>query len=219
MSGGTDAKHWAQARHPLLRLRPAAAARRPRLHRAVPRRRRAGAHRRAGVRRAGLRPVPRPGLSGRRDDRGRRPGASPARSRPGMPSWVERFSRSSGPGGQGVNTTDSRVELSFDVRRSPSVPDHLGGSRSSSAAVSSTASSPWPRASSAASWPTGRLRASGSRSSCAEAAAAAAAHGAGRRGRPSDRRSAGSPRRSGGGRPSAAARDDSTERHADTLER
>jgi ribosome-associated protein len=31
-------------------------------------------------------------------------------------SW--RFSRSSGPGGQGVNTTDSRVELSFDVERS-----------------------------------------------------------------------------------------------------
>ncbi|GAA0829799.1 alternative ribosome rescue aminoacyl-tRNA hydrolase ArfB [Streptosporangium amethystogenes subsp. fukuiense] len=28
-------------------------------------------------------------------------------------SW--RFSRSSGPGGQGVNTTDSRVELSFDL--------------------------------------------------------------------------------------------------------
>ena len=28
-------------------------------------------------------------------------------------SW--RFSRSSGPGGQGVNTTDSRVELSLDV--------------------------------------------------------------------------------------------------------
>ena len=37
----------------------------------------------------------------------------------------ERFSRSSGPGGQGVNTTDSRVELSFDVARSPSVPDRL----------------------------------------------------------------------------------------------
>lgn len=37
----------------------------------------------------------------------------------------ERFSRSSGPGGQGVNTTDSRVELSFDVARSASVPDHL----------------------------------------------------------------------------------------------
>jgi ribosome-associated protein len=29
-----------------------------------------------------------------------------------------RFSRSSGPGGQGVNTADSRVELSFDVGRS-----------------------------------------------------------------------------------------------------
>ena len=38
---------------------------------------------------------------------------------------TERFSRSSGPGGQGVNTTDSRVELSYDVARSPSVPDHL----------------------------------------------------------------------------------------------
>jgi ribosome-associated protein len=35
---------------------------------------------------------------------------------------TERFSRSSGPGGQGVNTTDSRVELSFDVERSPSLP-------------------------------------------------------------------------------------------------
>jgi ribosome-associated protein len=31
-------------------------------------------------------------------------------------SW--RFSRSSGPGGQSVNTTDSRVELSFDVAAS-----------------------------------------------------------------------------------------------------
>jgi ribosome-associated protein len=37
----------------------------------------------------------------------------------------ERFSRSSGPGGQGVNTTDSRVELSFDVARSPSIPELL----------------------------------------------------------------------------------------------
>jgi ribosome-associated protein len=36
-----------------------------------------------------------------------------------------RFSRSSGPGGQGVNTTDSRVELSFDLGRSPSVPETL----------------------------------------------------------------------------------------------
>ncbi|MGW4798512.1 peptide chain release factor-like protein, partial [Nonomuraea sp. NPDC004297] len=31
---------------------------------------------------------------------------------------VWRFSRSSGPGGQGVNTTDSRVELTFDVAAS-----------------------------------------------------------------------------------------------------
>jgi ribosome-associated protein len=36
-----------------------------------------------------------------------------------------RFSRASGPGGQGVNTTDSRVELSFDLARSPSIPDAL----------------------------------------------------------------------------------------------
>lgn len=38
-------------------------------------------------------------------------------------SW--RFSRSSGPGGQSVNTTDSRAELSFDVERAASVPEHL----------------------------------------------------------------------------------------------
>ena len=37
----------------------------------------------------------------------------------------ERFSRSSGPGGQGVNTTDSRVELSWDVAASPSIPEWL----------------------------------------------------------------------------------------------
>ncbi|MEU5550754.1 alternative ribosome rescue aminoacyl-tRNA hydrolase ArfB [Micromonospora sp. NPDC047793] len=37
----------------------------------------------------------------------------------------ERFSRSSGPGGQGVNTTDSRVELSFDLAGSPSLPESL----------------------------------------------------------------------------------------------
>jgi len=42
---------------------------------------------------------------------------------PGLPNGlvipdgelVERFSRSSGPGGQSVNTTDSRVELEYDV--------------------------------------------------------------------------------------------------------
>lgn len=32
-----------------------------------------------------------------------------------------RFSRSSGPGGQGVNTTDSRVELGFDPKSSSSL--------------------------------------------------------------------------------------------------
>lgn len=37
----------------------------------------------------------------------------------------ERFSRSSGPGGQHVNTTDSRVELLFDLANSPSVPESL----------------------------------------------------------------------------------------------
>jgi ribosome-associated protein len=34
----------------------------------------------------------------------------------------ERFSRSSGPGGQSVNTADSRVELSFDVEHSSALP-------------------------------------------------------------------------------------------------
>ncbi|GAB3679604.1 alternative ribosome rescue aminoacyl-tRNA hydrolase ArfB [Angustibacter aerolatus] len=34
---------------------------------------------------------------------------------------VWRFSRASGPGGQGVNTTDSRVAVSFDVARSPAL--------------------------------------------------------------------------------------------------
>jgi ribosome-associated protein len=38
-------------------------------------------------------------------------------------SW--RFSRSSGPGGQGVNTTDSRAELSLDVARTSALDEHL----------------------------------------------------------------------------------------------
>lgn len=45
---------------------------------------------------------------------------------PGVPAGLtipsaelsERFSRSSGPGGQGVNTTDSRVQLTFDAAAS-----------------------------------------------------------------------------------------------------
>jgi len=36
---------------------------------------------------------------------------------------LERFSRSSGPGGQGVNTTDSRVELRYDVLHSSALTD------------------------------------------------------------------------------------------------
>jgi ribosome-associated protein len=38
-------------------------------------------------------------------------------------SW--RFSRSSGPGGQHVNTTDTRVQLSFDLAGSDAFPNHL----------------------------------------------------------------------------------------------
>lgn len=38
-------------------------------------------------------------------------------------SW--RFSRASGPGGQSVNTTDSRVELSFDLAATAALPEHL----------------------------------------------------------------------------------------------
>lgn len=47
----------------------------------------------------------------------------PARGRPGgltVPATelLERFSRSSGPGGQSVNTADTRVELRYDVTTS-----------------------------------------------------------------------------------------------------
>ena len=58
------------------------------------------------------------------------PGANlGGRPGPGLPGGlvldaselVERFSRASGPGGQGVNTTDSRVELVFDPAASTSL--------------------------------------------------------------------------------------------------
>ena len=38
---------------------------------------------------------------------------------------VWRFSRSGGPGGQGVNTADSRVELRFNVVATAAIPEHL----------------------------------------------------------------------------------------------
>lgn len=36
-----------------------------------------------------------------------------------------RFSRSGGPGGQSVNTADSRVQLSFDLARSPALDEPM----------------------------------------------------------------------------------------------
>ena len=38
---------------------------------------------------------------------------------------VERFLRADGPGGQHVNRTESAVELRFDARNSPSLPDEV----------------------------------------------------------------------------------------------
>lgn len=50
---------------------------------------------------------------------------------PGLPAglvipereFLERYSHASGPGGQGVNTADSRVQLSFDIAASTALDD------------------------------------------------------------------------------------------------
>lgn len=61
-----------------------------------------------------------------------RPGSDlPIAAGPGLPSGlvlpaaelIERFSRSPGPGGQSVNTSDSRVELEYDVLTSTALDD------------------------------------------------------------------------------------------------
>jgi ribosome-associated protein len=55
----------------------------------------------------------------------------PLTPRPGTELWIPaeelrwRFSRSGGPGGQAVNTTDSRVELVFDLAATRSLPPPL----------------------------------------------------------------------------------------------
>jgi ribosome-associated protein len=55
------------------------------------------------------------------------PADLPVSSRLTIPAeeLAERFSRSSGPGGQGVNTTDSRVELVWDLGASALPPELL----------------------------------------------------------------------------------------------
>ena len=110
---------------------------------------------------------------------------------------VERFSRSSGPGGQGVNTADSRVELELDVAALPGLTDaqrarsSRPSTRGSWTGGCSSSRPPSTGSSGAIGWPPGSgwRRCSGRRSRRLPRHAA-------RRGPPGDRRS-------GGWRPSA----------------
>ena len=85
----------------------------------------------------------------------------------------ERFSRSGGPGGQGVNTADSRVELSYDVANASGIGPTIRARLLERLATAgwSTACSPSRRASTAPSWPTAGPPASGWSTVLREAAA------------------------------------------------
>ena len=66
---------------------------------------------------------------------------------PGIPKGLvipaaeltERFARSGGPGGQGVNTTDSKVQLSVDIAELTVLPTSTAAALSRTSATDSTA--------------------------------------------------------------------------------
>ncbi len=66
------------------------------------------------------------GQTGRVDDLDVTPGpGAPRGLRVPAGELVEQFSRSSGPGGQGVNTADTRVQLSLDLATTTALDDGL----------------------------------------------------------------------------------------------